>query len=171
MADDQSNSDSEDNCASPPSIPIGSNDGGGPSENPSTYKSSLEVEVEVTESPTTTPQPQPPPPPHPTTNWSTWRSSTKKTTAQNYEYWSLKDLWMNYHEVDDGARRQILHPIMMCCTIILAAVLVVCSMTYVAYRISGSSMLVNPPCCGGGSLVISKLGMVIIRIQVVMAER
>lgn len=73
-----------------------------------------------------------------------WR---RRKQPIHQQYWSLKDMWVNYHEIDNPIH--ILCPALQAISIVLLAVLIVGGMTYVAYQISGSSLSVNRPLIGG----------------------
>ena len=55
---------------------------------------------------------------------------------------SLKDMWMNPHEASTS---QLLCAVLKCATVVASAIAIVGSLTYVAYKLSGSSMSVNRP--------------------------
>ena len=86
-----------------------------------------------------------------------WRRRKQPIHQKSIEYWSLKDMWSNYHEIDNPI--QILWPALQATAIVLAAVLIVGGMTYAFYRTSGSSMSVNRPWTGGVMEHTDEMGM------------
>ena len=55
---------------------------------------------------------------------------------------SLKDMWMNPHEASTS---QLLCAVLKCAAVVASAIAIVGSLTYVGYKLSGSSMSVNRP--------------------------
>mmetsp|Transcript_22211 Transcript_22211/g.50420 ORF Transcript_22211/g.50420 Transcript_22211/m.50420 type:complete len:160 (+) Transcript_22211:232-711(+) len=60
---------------------------------------------------------------------------------------SLKDMWMNPH---DASTSQLLCAVLKCATVVASAIAIVGSLTYFAYKLSGSSISVNRPFINGG---------------------
>ena len=73
-----------------------------------------------------------------------WRQGRVSASAPEL---SLKDMWMNPHEASTS---QLLFAVLKCVAVVASAIAIVGSVTYFAYKLSGSSMSVNRPLINGG---------------------